>query len=339
VAALKRKLTTILCADVAGYSLLMSRDEETTHARLAALFREVLEPAIAAHGGTLVKTTGDGFLSEFVSVVEAMRCASEIQHAVTELSNDYPSDQAILFRIGINLGDVIHDNDDIFGDGVIIASRLEGLAERGGIVVSQAVRDHVHDKLGLSFEDMGEQRLKNIERPVRAFRVRSEADEPPRSLSFGRRHIQSGAVALAVALGVSVIAGLWWFDGLGSLSAWTAPLLRSAALPEILRPPRPAQLSIVVLPFANLGGDPQQDYFVDGITESLTTDLSRALPGSFVVTRGTAFTYKGKPVDARQIGRDLNVRYLLQGSVLTDGDQVSVNAQLIEADSNNELWA
>ena len=148
MAALKRKLTTILCADVAGYSLLMSRDEETTHARLAALFREVLEPAIAAHGGTLVKTTGDGFLSEFVSVVEAMRCASEIQHAVTELSNDYPSDQAILFRIGINLGDVIHDNDDIFGDGVIIASRLEGLAERGGIVVSQAVRDHVHDKLG-----------------------------------------------------------------------------------------------------------------------------------------------------------------------------------------------
>lgn len=317
----------------------MSRDEEATHARLAALFRELIEPAIAAHGGTLVKTTGDGFLAEFASVVEATRCASEIQDAAAAQNEDYPSDQAIAFRIGINLGDVIHDNGDIFGDGVIIASRLEGVAEPGGIVVSQAVRDHVHDKLGLRFEALGEQRLKNIERPVRAFRVRSESDETLRSAFLRRRRMRSGAVGLAAALSLSAIVGAWWFDGLGSLSAWTAPLLRSSSLPEILRPQRPVQLSIVVLPFANLGGDPQQDYFVDGITESLTTDLSRALPGSFVVTRGTAFTYKGKPVDARQIGRDLNVHYVLQGSVLTDGDQVRVNAQLIETESNSEVWA
>ena len=340
VAAVKRKLTTILCADVAGYSLLMSRDEETTHARLTELFRELIEPAIAAHGGTLIKTTGDGLLAEFVSVVEAVRCATEIQRGVAERNSGYPAEQNIAFRIGINLGDVIHDNDDIFGDGVIVAARLEGLAEPGGIVVSHSVRDHVHEKLGLHFEDMAEQRLKNIERPVRAYRVRPEGAAPQQSEGFARRRLRYGALAIAAALvGVAVIAGSWGLDAVASLSAWTTPLLQSASLPKILPAPRPPQLSIVVLPFANLGGDPQQDYFVDGITESLTTDLSRELPGSFVVTRGTAFTYKGKPVDARQIGRDLNVRYLLEGSVLADGDQVRVNASLIEAANNSELWA
>jgi class 3 adenylate cyclase/TolB-like protein/cytochrome c-type biogenesis protein CcmH/NrfG len=339
VAALKRKLTTILCADVSGYGLLMSRAEETTHARLAALLREVIEPAIAAHGGTLIKTTGDGLLAEFASVVEAVRCATEIQQSVGERNSDYPRDQNIAFRMGINLGDVIHDNDDIFGDGVIVASRLEALAEPGGIVVSQSVRDHVHEKLELRFEEMGEQRLKNMERPVLAFRVRGEADLPQERHGLAKRRLRNGAIALTGALSIAVIAGSWWLGALASLSAWTAPLLQSASLAQILPAPRPPQLSIVVLPFANLGGDPQQDYFVDGITESLTTDLSRALPGSFVVTRGTAFTYKGKPVDARQIGRDLNVHYLLQGSVLTDGDQVRVNAWLTGAADNAELWA
>jgi class 3 adenylate cyclase/TolB-like protein/Flp pilus assembly protein TadD len=329
----KRKLTTILCADVAGYSRLMSRDEEGTHVRLVALFRDLIEPAIRAHGGTLVKTTGDGFLAEFVSVVEALRCAIDIQRDVGARNADFSADQAIRFRVGINIGDIIVEaGGDIFGDGVNVAARLEGLAAPGAIVVSRAVRDHVHGKVDLAFEDMGHQPVKNIARPIHAFRVRTEP-----GAAKGRRWRGLGPLprrfvaAIAVTAAAAILGGVGWLNQPASLPEAEA----SRAAPALSATP----LSIAVLPFANLGNNPQQDYFVDGITDSLTTDLSRALPGSFVVARGTAFTYKGQPVDASRVGSDLNVRYLLEGSVIAGSDRVRVNARLIDAASNSELWA
>src|SRR5438067_1646364 len=337
VAALQRKLTTILVADVAGYSRLMECDEEGTHARVSAFTRDVLDPAIGAHGGNLIKGTGDGVLAEFASVVEAVRCAIEIQQGATARNAGLPPDQHIAYRIGINSGDIIVEPDDIYGDGVNIAARLEALAEPGGIVVSRSVRDHVRDRLKLSFDDLGEQVVKNIPRPVRALRICVDANESlesphPIARGLSRRALRISAIAFAVTLSIGL--RLWSLNHSDALSGAAKALLNRVSSPATLMP----RLSIVVLPFTNLG-DPQQDYFVDGITDSLTTDFSRALPGSFVVARGTAFTYKGKPVDAGQVGRDLNVRYSLQGSVLTDGDQVRVNAQLIDAETNAQVWA
>jgi adenylate cyclase len=348
----KRKLTTILSVDVAGYSLLMGRDEEGTHLRLAALFRQLLEPAIEAHGGTVIKTTGDGLLADFASVVEAVRYAIEIQRGAAERNAGLPPDQQIAFRIGINLGDVIVDAGEIFGDGVNVAVRLEGLAEPGAIVVSRTVRDHVRDRLKLCFEDLGEQSVKNIERPIRAFRIGHEdstigsCSKVEKRAKTGRRSLWRSTVAGVATLGLAAaIEGeAWWPKYPGSLATLITVLLGTPS-PEPARaelgsgPASVSRLSIVVLPFANLSGDPQQDYFVDGITLSLTTDLSRALPGSFVVARGTAFTYKNRPVDASEVGRDLNVRYLLEGSVMTEGDRVRVNAQLVEAETKIALWA
>lgn len=330
---MKRRLTTILSADVAGYSRLMGRDEEGTHARLTALFRELLEPALAAHGGTLIKRTGDGLLAEFPSVVEAVRCAAEIQAGVGRHNAGLPLDAHARFRIGINLGDVIAEDGDIFGEGVNIAVRLEGLADPGGIVISDTVREHVRGKLLLGFEDMGEQRVRNIARPVHAFRVRAAAERG----GFPRRRfwrVAAGAVAAAGAAAVTEGA-VWWRAHPSSLPLLTAELgSGSSSASE----PTPG-FSIVVLPFANLSGDAQQDYFVDGVTESLTTDLSRVLPGSFVVARRTALTYRGRDADPGEIGRDLNVRYLLQGSVMSDGGRVRVNARLIDGKDDSELWA
>jgi class 3 adenylate cyclase/TolB-like protein/cytochrome c-type biogenesis protein CcmH/NrfG len=339
-ASLRRKLTTILIADVAGYSRLMGVDEEGTHARVAALFGDLLVPAVTGHGGTCIKTTGDGFLAEFESVVQAVRCAIEIQQRVAERNVGVIPDQKIAFRIGVNLGDVIVEADDIFGDGVNVAARLQGLARPGGIVVSRSVRDHVRDRLKLDFEDMGEQVVKNIARPVRAFHITIESGADRKSRSRvglkNAQHIMSGAATLAAAI---VIGCGWWFIQVTALGVPTAMSLAGSSTPPGSQGESASQLSIVVLPFWNLGGDPQQDYFVDGITQSLTTDLSRALPGSFVVARGTAFTYKGMSVDARQVARDLHVRYVLEGSVIPDGDRVRVNVQLIEAETNIELWA
>jgi adenylate cyclase len=330
---LRRKLTTILCADVAGYSRLTERDEEGTHLRLAALHRELLEPGIAAHGGTLVKRTGDGLLAEFPSVVEALRYAIEVQDGAARGNAGLPPVQHILLRIGINLGDVIVEDGDIFGEGVNVAVRLESLADPGGIVISQAVREHVRGKLKLQLDDMGEQVMRNISRPVRAFRVTSARQHRPSA------HRPRGLLSAILVAGIAIMAALWWSTHSDGLPTLANALDRLSWLPGIEHT-RPAErLSIVVLPFANLSGEAQQDYFVDGITESLTTDLSRGLPGSFVVARGTAFTYKGKPVDARQVGRDLHVRYLLVGSVTTDGERIRVNAQLIDAQANTELWA
>jgi len=326
---LERRLTTIFVADLAGYSRLMAHDEEGTHRRVVALFRDVLEPAIEAHGGTLIKKTGDGVLAVFASVVEAVRCAIEVQRGAVERNAGSLSDDVIALRIGINLGDVIIEADDIYGDGVNIAARLEGLADHGGIVVSRSVRDHVRDRLKLDFDDLGEQIIKNIPRPVRAFRVRIENQDKSRQHKRGHERLRRLAASFALAAALLLGSATWWFLN----PDLRFPVVTPAA------PERPARLSIVVLPFVNLGADPQQDYFADGITQSLTTDLSRALPGSFVVARGTAFTYKDKEVEPVQVGRDLGVRYLLEGSVLTAGDRLRVNARLIETGPANEVWA
>jgi TolB-like protein/class 3 adenylate cyclase len=287
----ERRLSAILAADVAGYSRLMHNDEEATHAKLTALLIDAVEPAIAEHGGRIVKNTGDGFLAEFPSAVEAVRAAMQFQTRIKELTIGDAEDRRIAFRMGVNIGDVIVEPHDIFGDGVNIAARLEGIAEPGGICISSSAYDQVRGKVGVEFADLGEQNLKNIDRPVRAYAVVREASG-------------SGAQAEPARSGP-------------------------------LSPPR---LSIVVLPFANLSGDPEQEYFADGVTESLTTDLSR-ISGSFVIARNSAFSYKGKAIDVRQVGRELNVRYVLEGSVQRSGKRLRVNVQLINAKTGTHLWA
>jgi TolB-like protein len=268
----------------------MGLDEVGT-ARTLREHREVTDALVAKHGGRLVKTTGDGVLLEFPSVVDAVECAVAVQAVMAERNQGVPEDRRMLFRIGINLGDILIEGDDILGDGVNVAARLEGIAEPGGICISSSAHDQVSGKVSVEFTHLGEQTLKNIARPIRAYAV--VRDGPGAT-----RHVGSAT-----------------------------PSPRSA--------PR---LSLVVLPFANLGGDPEQDYFVDGVTESLTTDLSR-INGAFVIARNTAFTFKGKPVDVKKLGRELNVRYVLEGSVQRGGKRLRVNVQLIDAESGNHLWA
>jgi adenylate cyclase len=335
-ARVERRLAAIIAADVAGYSRLIGADEEGTLTRLKALRADVIGPKIAEHHGRIVKTTGDGLLVEFASVVDALRCAAEVQAAMAESNAPLPPDRRIEWRIGIHQGDIVVENDDIFGDGVNIAARLEGLAEPGGICVSARVREDAAGKIEPGFRDLGEQQLKNITRPVRAFAVGAAASPTRHS----RRRIVIRTLA-AVAI-ILVVAGIgttaWW--------AWprlSSPTTTAQAVPTTTQPPtseaKPApRLSIVVLPFANLSNDPEQQYFADGITDDLTTDLSR-LRNVLVISRNTAFTYKGKDVDAKHIGHELRVRYVLEGSVRRSGNQVRVNAQLIEAASNTHLWA
>jgi TolB-like protein len=286
-----RKLAAILAADVAGYSKLAGADEERTLARLRALRSDLIDPTIAVHNGRVVKRTGDGVLIEFRSVVDAVRCAIEVQNGMLERNAGLLPERRIEFRVGIHLGDVVEESDgDLMGDGVNIAARLEGIADAGGICLSEDAYRQVRGKISQEFSDLGEQQLKNIARPVQVYAVRTGA-------------------------------------------AGAAP--PHASKPDKTSPPR---LSMVVLPFANLGGDPEQEYFVDGVTESLTTDLSR-IAGSFVMARNTAFTYKGKRFDVKQIGRELNVRYILEGSVQRSANRLRVNAQLIDAESGMHLWA
>ncbi|OSI25794.1 adenylate/guanylate cyclase domain-containing protein [Bradyrhizobium canariense] len=288
---IERRLSAILAADVAGYSRLMHHDEEATHAKLTTLLMEAVYPAIAEHGGRVVKNTGDGFLAEFASAVEAVRAAMQFQTRTHELTINEPEDNQIAFRVGINIGDVIVEPHDIFGDGVNIAARLESIAEPGGICISSSVYDHVRGKVGIEFADLGEQNLKNIALPVRTY---AAVRDGPRSETQVER---------------------------ASRARLSTP-----------------RLSIVVLPFANLSGDREQDYFVDGVTESLTTDLSR-IAGSFVISRNSAVSHKGRAVDVRQVGRELNVRYVLEGSVQRSGKRLRLNVQLIDAKSGQHLWA
>ena len=290
-----RRLAAILAADVAGYSRLMGADEEGTHERLKALRRELVDPKISEHHGRIVKNTGDGVLAEFASVVDAVRCAAEVQHGMIDRELEVPDARRIRFRIGVNLGDIIAENDDIFGDGVNVAARLEALAEPGGICISRTVRDQIRDKLAYQFEDLGEQNVKNIARPVRTYALRPKPSAPLPELSA-----QPGT--------------------------------------SISRPALAPRLSIVVLPFANLSNDPDQQYFADGITEDLTTDLSR-LADMLVISPNTAFTYRNKPLDTRQIGRELGVRYVLEGSVRRSSNQIRITAQLIDAETDTHLWS
>jgi TolB-like protein/class 3 adenylate cyclase len=287
-----RKLAAILASDVVGYSRLAGADEDRTLARLRALRSDLVDPVVSVHHGRIVKRTGDGSLIEFRSVVDAVRCAIEVQSAMVERNAGVSPEKRIEFRVGIHLGDVVEEADgDLMGDGVNIAARLEGVAEPNGICVSGAAYEQVRDKLPQQFVDLGERDLKNIARPVRVYAVKSGSE----------------------------------------IAAAASP----SSEPIRQGPPR---LSLVVLPFANLGGDPSHEHFVDGVTESLTTDLSR-LRGAVVIARNTAFFYKGKPLDVKMIGRELNVRYVLEGSVQRGGDRMRVNVQLIDAETGNHLWA
>jgi TolB-like protein/class 3 adenylate cyclase len=337
-----RRLAAILAADVAGYSRLMGADEEGTLERLKAHRRQLIDPKITEHHGRIVKTTGDGVLAEFASVVDAVRCATEVQRGMIDREPEATDERQIRFRIGVNLGDIIAEGGDIFGDGVNVAARLEALAEPGGICVSGTVRDHIRDKLPYPFEDRGEQSVKNIARPVRVYALRPEAvaDLPASDVRPEAPRRRRGAIAAmgtAAAAALVIAVGAWWLWPVTKppppQTVTAAPTAASVAQPLVA--PR---LSIVVLPFANLSNDSEQQYFTDGITEDVTTDLSR-ISHMFVISRNTAFTYRNKPVDAKQIGRELGVRYVLEGSVRRSGNQLRVTAQLIDAETDAHLWA
>ena len=291
----ERRLAAILAADVAGYSRLIGADEEGTLGRLRSIRAKVIDPIIAEHRGRLVKTTGDGLLVEFGSVVDALRCATEVQRDMAQRNSETAEPERIEYRIGVHQGDIVVEGGDILGDGVNIAARLEGLAAPGGISVSARVQEDTAGRLGLAFEDLGEQVLKNIARMVRVYSI-------------------SAAALPALPPGMNT---------------------SKTANPP---PASPPLLSIVVLPLANLSDHAAQDYFADAITDDLTTDLSR-IAESFVIARNSAFTYKGKSVDTKQISRDLGVRYIVQGSVRQTGEHVRVNVQLIEAANGAQLWA
>ena len=299
----ERRLAAILAADVAGYSRLMESDEEGTLAALRAVRREVGDPAIAAHNGRVVKTTGDGLLVEFPSVVDAVRCAVAVQEAMATRNAGVSPDRRLEFRIGINLGDVIIEDGDIFGDGVNIAARLEALAEPGGICMSGTVRDHIGERLAIGFDDLGEQQVKNIARPVHVFRILAKSPLTPTLPPQAGR------------------------GGRGAAAAGEGPAL---ALPD--------KPSLVVLPFQNMSGDSEQEYFADGMVEEITTAIAR-LPWLFVIARNSAFTYKGRAVDVRQVARELGVRYVLEGSVRKAGNRVRITGQLIDTASGAHIWA
>jgi adenylate cyclase len=321
-----RKIAAILAADVVGYSRLAGADEDRTLARLRALRSDLIDPTIAVHNGRVVKRTGDGALVEFRSVVDAVRCAIEVQNAMVERNAGLPQARRIDFRIGIHLGDVVEESDgDLMGDGVNIAARLEGIAEPGAICLSEQAYWQVKGRLDLAVTDLGATRLKNIAEPVRAYSLQvgvptvAKLAIEPKPLEPKKRSMLAPLVAGIVATLIIVAGGARY-------------------LPAANRSAPAAHLSIVVLPFANLSNDPAQDYFADGVTENLTTDLSR-IKGSFVIARNTAYAFKGKSVDARDIGKQLGVRYVLEGSVQRDQSRVRVNAQLIDTETGAHLWA
>jgi adenylate cyclase len=325
-----RKLAAVLVSDVVGYSRLAGADEDRILARLRTLRSDLIDPIISVHHGRVVKRTGDGAIVEFRSVVDAVNCAIEVQRAMVERNAEVAPDKRIEFRVGIHLGDVVEESDgDLMGDGVNIAARLEGIAAPGAICLSEDAYRQVKGRLDLKVSDLGQTQLKNIADPVRVYSLEvgapREARSPPpadqaKSAPKRRSSFASLAAAIAALLLLAVAGGWYILNG-------RAP-----------KPAEAAHLSLVVLPFANLSGDPAQDYFADGVTENLTTDLSR-IRDSFVIARNTAFTYKGKTIDAKQIGKELGVRYLLEGSVQRDQNRVRVNAQLIDAESGAHLWA
>jgi TolB-like protein/class 3 adenylate cyclase len=332
-----RKLAAILVADVVGYSRLAGADEDRTLKRLRGLRSDLIDPAIAVHRGRVVKRTGDGIIIEFRSVVDAVRCAIEVQTGMVERNAGLPPERRIEFRVGVHLGDVVEEADgDLMGDGVNIAARLEGIAKPGAICLSSAAYEQVRDKFKEGFFDLGEMELKNIARPVRVYSLQAGvvAEAKPAKLSTPNRRLAPVLLGIAALLTVIAAGGWYWFIANRPTVVVTGP----PAPVSSHAPVEAAHLSIVVLPFTNLSGDPMQDYFADGITENLTTDLSR-IRDSFVIARNTAFSFKGKNVDARDIGKELGVRYVLEGSVQRDQNQVRVNAQLIDAESGGHIWA
>jgi TolB-like protein/class 3 adenylate cyclase/Tfp pilus assembly protein PilF len=291
----ERRLAAVLAADVAGYSRLMGGDEEGTLAELKTIRKNLVDPAIAEHRGRIVKTTGDGMLVEFASAVDAARCAVVVQHSVAQHNNGTPQQKRIEFRIGIHVGDIIIDDNDIFGDGVNIAARLEGIAEPGGVCISDDAQRQIRGKVDIAFDDMGPQTLKNIAEPMRAWRLRTDQ----------------------------------------ALASTAQPKPPAEAAPGLALPEKP---SIAVLPFQNMSGDAEQEYFADGMAEDIITALSR-FKSLFVIARNSSFTYKGKAVDIKQVGRELGVRYVLEGSVRKAGNRVRITGQLIEATTGRHLWA
>ena len=324
-----RKLAAILAADMVGYSRLMEADETTTIARHKAHRAELIDPEIARRGGRIVKTTGDGLLVEFASVVDAVQCAVEFQRAMAGREADLPEDRRIRYRVGVNLGDIVIDGDDILGDGVNVAARLEGLAKPGGICIPRKVMHEVRNKLDVSYEFTGEQKVKNIETPVPVYRVLLEPATAGEVIGERRLRPPLWQIAAAACLALVVVAAAWW-------RPW-APDVEPASI-ERMAFPLPERPSIAVLPFDNLSGGPEQDYFADGMTEDLITDLSK-LSGIFVISRNSSSVYGGKPVRIRQVAEELGVRYVLEGSVRRQGDQVRINAQLIDAVGGHHIWA
>ncbi len=332
---MERRLAAILAADVVGYSRLIREDEAGTLAALKTHREQLIAPKVAERKGRIVKLMGDGLLVEFPSAVEAVQCAVEIQHMIGDRNATVSEEKRIVYRVGINIGDIVVEDDDIYGDGVNVAARLEGLAEPSGICVARNVFDQVKDKLDLTIEHLGEREVKNIAEPVTVYRVvlddKAAALVTPvvqRTAKPERRRWIVAAVA-AIVLVLAAGGAFWW-------QPW-APDVEPASV-ERMAFPLPDKPSIAVLPFANMSGDPEQDYFTDGMTEDLITDLSK-ISGLFVIARNSTFVYKGRTVAVRQVAEELGVRYVLEGSVRRAGDQVRINAQLIDATTGGHVWA
>jgi TolB-like protein/class 3 adenylate cyclase len=331
-----RKIAAILVADVVGYSRLAGTDEDRTLARLRGLRSDLIDPAIAAHQGRIVKRTGDGGVVEFRSVVDAVRCAIELQNGLMERNAGVPEDRRIQFRVGVHLGDVVEEKDgDLMGDGVNIAARLEGIAKPGAICLSEDAYRQVKGRLDLAVSDLGPTALKNIADPIRVYSL--QVGVPALAKAAPKKTSRRALLAAGIAALIVLAGGAWWLLR-ANRPATVATKLPTPIASNATTPAEARNLSLVVLPFANLSNDPAQDYFADGVTESLTTDLSR-LRGSFVIARNTAFSFKGKNVDAREIGKERGVRYLLEGSVQRDAGRMRVNVQLIDAETGNHLWA
>ena len=325
---LPRRLAAILYADVAGYSRLMGEDEDSTHHRLSE-YLDLISSTVERHRGRVMHYAGDAVLAMFEAVVDALSGAVAIQNELQTQNQDLPDERKVQFRIGVNLGDVIEDRGDIYGDGVNVAARLESLAEPGGVCVSESVRTAVGNKLSLSYESMGEQHVKNIKEPVKAYRVLLDQEAETSGAEPKRR--PNRLVIVAVLSTIAVVGGLLaWFK------PWE-PRVELASI-EQMAFSLPDKPSIAVLPFANMSGDPEQEYFADGIAEDLMTDLSK-ISGLFVISRNSAFTYKGRTVKTRKVAEELGVRYILEGSVRRVGDQVRINVQLIDAVTDGHLWA
>ncbi len=331
----KRKLAAVLCADAAGYSRLMEQDEAGSLTALKASF-QVMSVHVEKHGGRVIATHGDSLLAEFASVVDAVQCAVGIQNDLKAKNGELPEASRMLFRIGINLGDVIEEDGNIYGDGVNVAARLESLADPGGICISRSVHDHVKNKMNVGFQSLGSHSVKNIAEPVRVYRILPEPD------AFGKtvgkiwyRLKQWQKVALTITIVLLQVGGgiavKRYMDPATSLSG-IFPFLGQESLPL------PDKPSIAVLPFENMTGDPKQEYFTDGFTEQIITSLSK-ISSLFVISRNSSFTYKGKPVKLKKVSKELGVRYVLEGSIQRSGDRVRINAQLIDAVSDQHLWA